>query len=44
MPAQPYLVKPNALEAGELVGLEINLSEDAVEATLFFHRFGVASC
>ena len=41
--AQPYLVKPNALEAGELVGLEINLSEDAVEATLFFHRFGVAS-
>jgi 1-phosphofructokinase family hexose kinase len=39
--ARPYLVKPNALEAGELTGLDIARPEDALRAAATFHGMGV---
>lgn len=39
--AQPYLVKPNALEAGQLTGLEITQPVDALRAAATFHGMGV---
>ena len=39
--AQPYLVKPNALEAGKLTGLEISRPEDALHAAATFHGIGI---
>jgi 1-phosphofructokinase family hexose kinase len=39
--AAPFLVKPNALEAGSIVGFDINDYEDAKRAALPFLRMGL---
>jgi len=39
--AGPYLAKPNAIEAGQLVGFSIDDQEDAKRAALPFLRMGV---
>lgn len=39
--ASPYLVKPNAVEAGQIVGFPIENLEDAKRASLPFLRMGI---
>ena len=39
--AEPYLVKPNAIEASQIVGFAINDQEDAKRAALPFLRMGM---
>jgi len=39
--AKPYLVKPNAIEAAQVVGFDINDQEDAKRAALPFLRMGI---
>ena len=39
--AQPYLVKPNAFEASQIVGFDIDDQEDAKRAALPFLRMGI---
>ncbi len=39
--ARPFLVKPNALEAGETTGIAINTPQEAAQACLRFHEWGV---
>ncbi len=39
--AGPYLIKPNAAEAGEVMGRELSSDEDMLEATDFFRGMGV---
>jgi 1-phosphofructokinase family hexose kinase len=39
--ARPFLVKPNALEAGEVTGIAINTPQEAAQACRRFHEWGV---
>ena len=39
--ARPFLVKPNALEAGELTGMPIHTPQEAAHACRRFHEWGV---
>ncbi len=39
--AQPFLVKPNALEAGEIIGVNIQTAHEAAQAGKVFREWGV---
>jgi 1-phosphofructokinase family hexose kinase len=39
--AKPYLVKPNALEASQVTGIEISFPQDCPSAAGYFHSLGV---